>query len=314
MAKASSTSSSDRVPWGFLLPVAGAIVLACIVLDPLITHGMAWCNPSFGSTKVHRMFTELHPQEVVILGSSRADGSYVPEMIHPEAWNYGIEMTGYPETRLMLKCELSKTKRTPIIINFDYSFFTSSKSNIAHFIPELRQPAVNAMFASQVQWYNYLPTIRYMGIMDEYLKAFIAEHRNTLSISSRGGYFVNLYSPTVLQALARKRESTPITWVQHPEDEIWLNLLASTNRTIILVVAPYHQSYRNAVTNPEAIQHYLARMDSLPNVQVINLSKMPLPDSCFQDPIHVNWTGAVRFTQALRSRLDSLGLVPARSN
>jgi hypothetical protein len=311
MAETSSISSSDRVPWRFLLPVVAGIALGCAALDPLITHGLAWCNPSFGATKVHRMFTEVHPQEVPILGSSRADGSYVPDLIHPDAWNYGIEETGYEVTRMMLERELAKPGNGPVIINFDHSFFLPYVPNIAHFIPEIRQPAVEACFSKRLRWYNHVPTLRYFGVTDEYLKAFISKY-GTGTVQSRGGIFTkHALSPAELAELARLRNASPHAWVAHPkEEQAWLNLLASTRRTLVVVVAPYHPSYLRTDTNPEAVQRYLDRMDALPNVHVINLAAMPLPDSCFQNTTHVNWAGAVRFSKELRGQLNALGLLP----
>ncbi len=313
MEETSSTSNSDRVPWHFLLPVAAGIVVGCLVLDPLITHGLAWCNPSFGATKVHRMFTEEHPGEVPILGSSRADGSYVPELIHPAAWNYGIEETGYEVTRMMLERELAKPDRGPVIINFDHSFFQPYKPNIAHFIPEVRQPAVAACFSHRLHWYNHVPTVRYFGVTDEYLKAFLSKYASG-TVQSRGGIFTkNIISAAELAQMTGMRAASPHAWAPRPgQEQAWLDLLASTTRTMVVVVAPYHPSYLRTDTNPAAVQHYLHRMDALPNVQVIDLSAMPLPDSCFQNTTHVNWAGAVRFSKELRTRLNGLDLVPIR--
>lgn len=311
MAETSSTSSSDRVPWRFLLPVVAGIALGCVALDPLITHGLAWCNPSFGATKVHRMFTQVHPHEVPILGSSRADGAYVPELIHPDAWNYGIEETGYPVTRMMLAQELAKPDKGPVIINFDHSFFAPYTPNIAHFIPEARQAAVEACFAQRLHWYNHVPTLRYFGVTDEYLKAFISQFASG-TVQSRGGIFTkHALPPAELVKLANRRNASPHAWMPHPaEEQAWLDLLASTTRSMVVVVAPYHPSYLRSDTDPGAVQRYLDRMDALPNVQVINLATMPLPDSCFQNTTHVNWAGAVRFSKELRARLNTLGSVP----
>lgn len=311
MAEISSTSSSDRMPWRFLLPVLAGIAVGCAVLDPLITHGLAWSNPSFGAAKVHRLFTQLHPEEVPILGSSRADGSYVPELIHPDAWNYGIEQTGYKVTRMMLAEELAKPKQGPVIINFDHTFFSPYHPNIAHFIPELRQPAVAACFADRLHWYNHVPMLRYFGVTDEYAKAFLARF-STGTVCSKGGIFVNnTAAPGELAQLVQQRKATRHAWIPHAEEEqAWLDLLASTQRTMVVVVAPYHHTYLQTDNNPAAVQAYLDRMEALPHVHVIDLSAMPLPDNCFQNTTHVNWTGAVRFSKELRARLTALGLVP----
>ncbi|MGZ4056888.1 MAG: hypothetical protein ACXVPM_18390, partial [Bacteroidia bacterium] len=58
--------------------------------------------------------------EIPIFGSSRAAGSYIPDLLDTNCFNYGVEKTEHLLLELFLKNEYAKKKTTPIIINFDY--------------------------------------------------------------------------------------------------------------------------------------------------------------------------------------------------
>ena len=77
METSSSTSNFKRALLRLILPVGGSIVLLCFVVDRLFFTQVILKNTTAGSYKTWRMFNETVPDEIPILGSSRAAGSYV---------------------------------------------------------------------------------------------------------------------------------------------------------------------------------------------------------------------------------------------
>ena len=285
MEENSSTSNSRRALLRFLAPMILVLIAACVVLDPVITRVFVFSNEVHGAAKVHRMFDEVHPGEIPILGSSRADGSFVPDLIHPDAYNYGIQQAGYTVTRMMLETELRKQSTTPIIINFEYTFFHEQVADIANFIPSLGHPEVRPCMGDRQRWFHRIPLLRYFGHMDDYFRSFLAD-RSTRNVRSRGAFFLTApFSREAFERTVSQRRSTRFGWNgEWPARDAWVELLGSTERPIAVVVAPYHPAWMESFTTPEAGQAYLARMDALPNVTVIDLGAMPLPDSCFLNP------------------------------
>ncbi|MEO5585575.1 MAG: hypothetical protein ABIQ75_08980 [Flavobacteriales bacterium] len=309
MAETSSTSSSKRTAVRFLLSTAVGIAVGCLLLDWPLTR-LALANENFGAFKVHRMFTEDHPGEVAIIGSSRAAGAYIPSLLGDPVFNYGIEETGWREARLMLTKELSKPKSTPVIVNFEYSFFDGHKPNTAHFIPTADQSEVRSFLSKRMRWYYRFPTLRYFGTVDEYVRVFIPLLIRKGQVSDNGFFIDN--GPdraTRDKMLAIGISRLPSRWNPHPaEEKAFLELLGSTQRTIVLAIAPYYPQFYKDFSHMDQAEAWLASARSLPNVVVVDLGRMPLPEADYLNVTHVMLPGAEAFSKELRKELSARGI------
>ena len=73
----------------YLLPFVVVLTVFCLVWDYFLRETVIFETEIQGVAKLHRIY-EPHPGEIPIIGSSRALGSYIPDSIHPNAYNYGI--------------------------------------------------------------------------------------------------------------------------------------------------------------------------------------------------------------------------------
>ena len=307
METSSTTSSSRRVLTRLVLPVLGSIVLLCLVVDKLFFSQVVLKCTTAGSYKTWRLFNETHPEEIPILGSSRASGSFVSTTIDPRCYNYGIEKTMIDLTSIFLAEELKKDKSTPIIIDWDYEIFRNDKGNIAHFIPSIDKPAIAGYIGAQERWFHHYPAVRFFNVYDDYVKSYIGE-RSGSSRTSNGGFFVTFSpKPEQFARMVATRRKSVFTWTDDLEKQTaWEKLLTSTTRPIVLVIAPYHASYYEGFRNMEGATAYLAKLDALPNVTVLDYGRMPLPDDHFQNTTHVNYAGAEVFSQELGKKLKEV--------
>ena len=307
METSSSTSNFKRALTRLLLPVLGAIAALCFAVDRLFFTQVILKNTTAGSYKTYRIFHETHPDEIPIFGSSRAAGSYVSEEIDTRCFNYGIERTQLEVASIFLAEEIKKNKTAPIIINWDYEFFRDYKGNIAHFIPSVDQAPIAEYISKDMRWFYQVPALRFFNVYDDYMKSYIGERSGSSKVSN-GGFFVT-FSPTPEQfaRLAETRRKSTFTWDDPADKEVsWEKLLTSTTRPIVLVIAPYHSSYYDSFRNMEGATGYLAKLDALPNVTVIDLGKMDLPDDHYQNTTHVNYAGAVVFSRELGRRMREM--------
>lgn len=306
MAMNLSTSSFKRFGLRFLLPVGGTLAVLLLAADWLITKQVVQQYHSMGAYKTHRLFSELHPDEIPVFGSSRASGSYVPELIHPQCFNYGIENTQFRLASIFLEEELRKNKETPIIVNFDYEFFRKRAGNIAHFIPNLHHDSIRSYVDTNYRMFYSIPGLRYYGIHDDYAKSWLAEHSDKNHLS-RGGFFLKAPTdPAAFAQMADKRRRTSNGW-DAPANLVkrWEKLLNSTKRPIFIVVAPYHESCFERFNNMEAAQKYLARMDALPHVTVLDYGQVDYPDAYFMNTTHLNYEGAQVFSKELSNAINN---------
>lgn len=307
METSSSTSSFRRALLRVLLPVPAVIVVLCLLVDKLFFTQVILKNTTAGSYKTWRVFNEMHKEEIPIFGSSRAAGSYVSGEIDARCFNYGIEKTMIDLVSIFLTEELKKDKSGPIIINWDYEIFRADKGNVAHFIPSIDQPSIAGYVGGNTHWFHHYPAVRFFNVYDDYLKSYIGERSGSSKISN-GGFFVTFTpTPAQFQKMAATRRKAIFTWTDQVEKQAaWEKLLGSTQRPIVLVVAPYHSSYYESFRNMEGATAYLNRLDALPNVMVLDFGRMPFPDSAYQNTTHVNYTGAVKFSRALGQELKKV--------
>jgi hypothetical protein len=307
METSSSTSSFKRALLRLLLPVPAVIIVLCLVVDKLFFTQVILKNTTAGSYKTWRVFNETHKEEIPIFGSSRAAGSYVSELIDPRCFNYGIEKTMIDLTGIFLAEELTKDKTAPVIINWDYEIFREDKGNVAHFIPSIDEPAIAGYMGNKVEWFHHYPAVRFFNVYDDYVKSYIGERSGSSRISN-GGFFVTFTPPPIqFEKMAATRRKAVFTWTDDlPKQAQWEKLLTSTHRPIVLVIAPYHSSYYESFRNMEGATAYLAKLDALPNVTVLDYGRMLFPDSAYQNTTHVNYTGAVEFSDALGRKLKEV--------
>lgn len=307
METSSSTSSFERALLRVLLPVPAVIIVLCLVVDKLFFTQVILKNTTAGSYKTWRIYNETHEEEIPIFGSSRAAGSYVSELIDPRCFNYGIEKTMIDLTGVFLAEELEKNKTAPIIINWDYEIFREDKGNVAHFIPSIDRPAIAAYVGNKAEWFHHYPAVRFFNVYDDYVKSYIGERSGSSRISN-GGFFVTFTpTPGQFEKMSATRRKSVFTWMDDPAKQTkWETLLASTQRPIILVIAPYHSSYYESFRNLEGAAAYLAKLDSLPNVTVLDYGRMPFPDSAYQNTTHVNYAGAEVFSRELGRKLKEV--------
>lgn len=316
METSSSTSSFRRALLRVLLPVAAVIVVLCLITDRLFFSQVIGKSTTAGSYKTWRLFHETHADEIPIFGSSRAAGSYVSEAIDPHCFNYGIEKTMIDLTSIFLAEELGKDKtpsgypgggEPPVIINWDYEIFRNDKGNIAHFIPSIDQEPIARYVGKDDRWFYHYPAVRFFNVYDDYVKSYVGERSGSSRISN-GGFFVTFSpKPEQFARLVETRRKAVFAWTDDvAQQAAWEKVLNSSTRSIILVIAPYHTSYYEGFRNMEGATAYLAKLDALPNVTVLDYGRMDLPDDHFQNTTHVNYAGAEVFSNELGKKLKEM--------
>jgi len=275
--------------------------------DYFLTKKIIFQSPSSGAYKIHRMLHEVYVDEIPLIGSSRCSGSFMPDLISKNCYNYGIEETEIDLINLMLKRELKKDKSAPIIINFDYEFFKNKRGDLTHFIANINDDEVRSYIGEDYRFLYSIKGIRYFGTFDHYLKGYLSDHTQK-NLSSKGGFFLrDKFSSADFEKLKQRRLNSKHSWSFDSEKgNTFVSLIKSCpNREIFIVVAPYHSSYMSSFSNISVANSYLESLDSLKNVIVINDGRLDYPDSLFLNTSHLNLEGAKRFSSTLRLQIQS---------
>lgn len=289
-----------------LLPYALIIAILAIGIDFVFTKSVVLANDNMNAAKVIRMKEKDFEQEIPIIGSSRALENFIPDSIHPNCFNYGIEGTGGKLLVSFLKMELAKKRKTPIILSFDCEL-DSTTGDYLNYLPIIHTEQGKYLIGKNYRYYHFLPFFRYFGGIEVYLKSYFNQKYNFTKEYNKGGAFeLNSASDQQFQDWVRLRLNTPAVWENTIYANELLSLLKSTNRKFFFVISPFHNSYFQSFQNIQALNMYLDKVKAIPNVEVLDLSSLFSDDSLFFDTAHLNIKGAKLFSTSLRRRLAEI--------
>ncbi|HEX5669372.1 MAG TPA: hypothetical protein VFX73_11245, partial [Chitinophagaceae bacterium] len=141
----SYTSSFNKFMLKYGLPYLAVIIVSLWIIDMVFKKLIVANSSSTGAYKVERILSSDNRDENPIYGSSRAEGSFVPDSLGNNYFNYGLAGVQDNVWIYFLEKELAKQRKTPILINFDldglgyrngdigYWLFNSDDKNIREF-------------------------------------------------------------------------------------------------------------------------------------------------------------------------------------
>jgi hypothetical protein len=300
--------SNFRAFFNFVLKVILIALLLGLCFDYGFTR-IVVLGSDGGPAKVNRLTSKTYANEIPILGSSRAEGSFVPVFLGDSFFNYGLAGTHPIVWIFLLEKELEKKKNTPIIINFDFEGFGENIGDVSNYI--LNYPETSTVLKDESSAVYVLPFFRYFGHYDKILKYRLNEYMNLTKKTDNGGsFYLNPWSAKQRDRLVLERINSRSSFKIDPEQvEKLFSLVRSTDRKIIFVVAPYHSSYFEKFDNLNQATGLLYDLKLNNNVYVFDLSTSLQQDSLFYNTSHLSYSGAVSFSKNLKDSLIVYDLV-----
>lgn len=288
-----------------LIPTAVCLLVIGQLTNYAFENYVVMNSQISGVSKINRILTQTHVKEIPILGSSRAEGSYIPELLGGNYYNYGIPGTQDDVMNFFLTEELKKDKETPVLINLDLDGINSAIGDIGNYLYNSDNEEVKKMLAENYSPLYAIPFLKYHGKFESYIKYYLNERLNLTKYTNRGGSFeLNMLTRKKFDELVKEREETTTVFSNNKNlKETLLSLILRTKRPIVFVVAPYHKSYFKKFLNLADANNFLNELSELPNVRVINFSQLNYPDSLYINTTHLNYLGAKIFSQQLKDSL-----------
>jgi len=278
----------------FLIYTLGLVLVAASSLLAFDTLCVALVKQSQGTSmyKMYRLFGNHPKDEIPIFGSSRAASNYVPSIISPKAFSYGIDGSGMNETLFLVENYLkSNPTGGPIIINLDPWGFPQSHEGgfVADYTlsPISPKPQCN------------IPGIRMIGK----LRNVIADRINQrISVTKRIDH-----GATPQLVFRNKAEwdfiNSKIEDCGFNVDNEWENrvlaLHKASSREIIFVVGPCTMQWQKKFTGRTKLHRWLEKIRTQANIRVIDLSSMECKEDISFDDKHLNANGAEMFSRNL---------------
>jgi len=286
----------------FLIKILILLTIIGIPINFIFEELIVFKSEINGAYKVNRILNMIEEDEIPIFGSSRAEVNFVPSIIdNRNCFNYGITGSQANIWLFFLEQELKKEKNTPIIINFDLDGLGYSNGDIANYIPNWH--ATKGMLELSGKFHYDYPFLKYFGQYEKHLNFFLNEKINPTKITDNGGSFLtNKWTLLRFQEIVNKRENSLSSFTVNDKlFEKFNALINSTDRTIVIVVAPYHKLYFNKFQNINNVDSFLKEIEIKENIKVIDLRHFIKKDNLFFDTTHLNYNGAKRFSKKLKS-------------
>ncbi len=260
-----------------------------------------------GAYKVERILHEDRMTETPIYGSSRAEGSFVPDTLGADFFNYGMANVQDNVWIYFLEKELQKSRKTDILINFDFDGLDTRNGFPFYWMFNAASDTTIRSFIGH-DWkmiYN-IPAFRHIGFYEKYTVHYLQEKNNVTAIINKGAILEKKYlTKEEFKLLAEKREKDTVIFKNDPLlNKKLRSLLSDTKgRNIYFIVPPYHPSYFKSIQNLPDAYKYLDTLAMLPHVKVMDYSRMQLGQEYFFNTTHLNYKGAIVFSKQLKEDL-----------
>ncbi len=307
----SSISNFKRFLTGILLPLLLIVGIVGYAFNYFFEQKIIFTNPLCGAFKINRIITETHTNEIPIFGSSRAEGSFIPDSLGTDYFDYGLSGSKLDVALFFLKEECKKKKQQRnIIMALDFDDLIPEAGDIGYYIPNAAYAPVRQLMGKGYKPYYALPFLRYYGTFDTYFKLYLNNKLEVTKVSNKGASLEkNEFSPAYFNMLVEIRNGNPTKLkIDTALASDLLKLVAAhAERNFIFVVTPYHSSFMNSIaaTYP-LVDSYLKQLTANKNVTLLDYSRMPLADNMYLNTTHINWKGAIAFNHALKDTLNSL--------
>ena len=284
----------------YLFSLLALVVAQALVLDYV---NVALIRSSSGSSayKMERLYANPEPDELAIVGSSRACGNFVPSLIATNCFNYGVNGMTMGETISILRVLQKRRTTAPVIVNFDPwgSFFDSQAADY-RLAPQ----------SGRVGLLDRVPGIRFFGSLRKHIVGYLNVRRSVTSVVDRGAVLLkNSRTAAEWQSINAKLE--PHAYNAHPQlEQAFLRLLQDfAPRRVFVVIAPCSKRWTDIFKERGRLEKAVSAMRKIPNVTVFNYyGSSQFTDADFTDPTHFNIKGARRFSAELKLKLQHAAL------
>lgn len=312
------STSSFKIRLLVILLRYAVIALAILfALDRVFSGYIIVANPTTNYAKLLRLVYEDHPDEIPLLGSSTVLRGILPEQLGENFYNFGITATNFQKLEPMLRVELAKDKKTPVIIEMaPQFFFKRPKPNIRieDFLPVNQNP----YFKEFMKAYNFhepwhgIPGARYFGEYTRYLGTYSNTALPPKLYFSKGGKILKKRtSKEEFEKFKEIRTEQPMNYSATPElIARFEDIVADTKRPIIVIVAPFHPIVYETGFSMGPYRELLQGWESkFPHLRSHIADGRTYDENLFLDTSHLNYWGAVKYSNELKDAFSAFGII-----
>ena len=303
----------------------GALMVVCVVLNPLIDNGLRKMNNySKSQMTIEELLADTIHADIIIMGNSRALCSYNPvvldSILHTTSFNIGV--SGQPFGISYLRYQLFRQHNEPpriLIVNIDNNELEMYDSDFGReqYYPYFSNPLIrNYLRSLGFSWWDlHFPLYKYKGdykLVGYSLLSLVGIHPLSYAQHIRGYYNANTpFDISELRAELEKTDSIPAC-VEPEAVDLFARFVQQQKQEgiqPIFVYAPQYELLRTHVQR-EKCMHVYDSIAALYAIPILDYSAIEWSNDStyFYNANHVNQCGAELFSISLAHAIDSLKL------
>ena len=246
--------------------------------------------------KMKRLYENPEPDEIAIVGSSRACGNFVPSLISPKCFNYGENGMTMGEVMDILQVLQKRKTQAPVILNLDpWGNFWNGRVADYRLAPQ----------SGRLSLFERMPGLRFFGSLRKNAVGAVDAHRSVSRIIDHGAQILKNSRTAGEWAVINAKIRDLAFGGNEQDEERLLDVLKSFDpRQVLVVIAPCSGVWMEHFTGEKQLAALLDRIRRLANVSVIDYyGSTQFADADFTDPTHFNVTGARKFSLLLKEKL-----------
>lgn len=276
----------------YVLALLGSIIALMLLVDRVNMYLI--CASSGNSAyKMKRLYENPEPNEIAIVGSSRALGNYVPSIISSRCFNYGENGMHFGEILPILRVLKERRTTAPVILNLD-PWGVCRGADVADYrlAPQ----------SGKVSGWDRVWGVRFFGKLRQDFVAYLDAQRSVTRVIDRGAQLLkNSWAKEAWVAINAKIGK--VDYMLDPEvlSELIDVLHGFAPRKVYVVICPCSSHWTEMFQGRTNLAALVKSLQSIPNVTVLDYFGSPrFSDDDFVDPTHLNIVGARKFSSMLK--------------
>ncbi|MFC2148536.1 hypothetical protein ACFLR9_08220 [Bacteroidota bacterium] len=261
--------------------------------------------------KVAKFYSSKKAINLIILGSSRAEGDFVPSILESNnrGYNFGLPGTGNKIWYYLLLDELDNSISRKVIVNIDLSNHPIPEGEDYNYNYYLKLPKGTNLYSSlEVSTKsNILPyPLYYFGSLKGFISESLKDYVNLTTVTNNGFKGnTNVLSKKQFEALSNSVDSVNMEF----NKKLWQDTfqrISESNDTVYFVLAPTFNTNLKYINYSNFKSGMLKLSQKYTKVEFYDFSNSINDQSLFYDPNHLNYNGAMKFSEMLKDSLTSM--------
>ena len=289
--------------------VLALCTIAIFIILTILEKTLFENSETLSHQKIAKFYSSKSAINLLILGSSRGEGNFIPSILAQDndGYNFGLPGTENKLWYYMLLDELNNSTSREIIISIDLTEHPIKVGEDYNYNYYLKLPKDTNLYASleATTKAKILPyPLYYFGNLKEFISQSLKDYINLTTVTDNG-FKGNTGKLSLKQFESISNTIIPVT--VSFEEKIWIDTFQQIDKskdTVYFVLAPTFPSNLKHIDYAGFYNRIKHISQKYSKIRFFDFSKSINNRDLFYDPSHLNYNGAIKFSKMLKDSIQ----------